>query len=158
MQTGNIAILENNKASCRDMLHCMAQNESAEEAQRPGLGAGRAGQVERGARHTLCSLLYPPTMAPPVSPGPAAHLLKAYRTISWRIHLLAWRSALSTFPGGSRPLKQGGMGKRVRKCSQATNKGLFCSGPLSINNCLAPRKAPSAQRAKATHSPCSPEG
>lgn len=58
MSTGNIQIPDNNTAGCRDTLHCMAQNKSAEEARRPepGLGAGRAGKGWGRWAHSLSSL------------------------------------------------------------------------------------------------------
>lgn len=97
--TGNIQILDNNTAGYRDMLHCMAQNKSAEEAQRPkpGLGAGRVGKGWGRWVHPLSSLLLP-VIALPIFQCPAIYLLKGDSVISWGINLLECLSMLSLFP------------------------------------------------------------
>lgn len=49
VQTGNIQILDNNTAGYREVPHCMAQKESAEEARSPEPGLGEeAGSPTRG--------------------------------------------------------------------------------------------------------------
>lgn len=80
VQTGNIQILDNNTASYREVPHCMAQKESAEEARSPEPGLGEEAGSPHGASSThngTPSLLLPYRIA---------QLLEGYKVISWEIH------------------------------------------------------------------------
>lgn len=99
MQIENIQVLDSNIAGCRDMLHGVAKNESAEEVQRPQPGLGEeVGSPPPQSPHSISngsiSLLLPSCTPSPRTRG---YFLGDSPTSMF--------GNISPFPDGRLPLK-----------------------------------------------------
>lgn len=134
------------------MLHCMAQNKSAEKAERLGQGWGLAGPTRAGGGG-----LTPPQ--PPPTSNSSSSLPRNCHTPSQRTRCYFLGNSLigmfvNTQPSGTgraatevRQRGRAGQGSALTECA---NKGPLCAQPLSSSNCLALRKNTSARLPEGT--------